>query len=104
MVVPSIGEEALSRTAIEGLACACAVAAFARGGLPEIVQGRGLLIEQASQDALAEGLERLVADDGFREELQKRAWEDYPFDVATQAARLDDLRDDVLARAKSAAR
>jgi UDP-glucose:(glucosyl)LPS alpha-1,2-glucosyltransferase len=104
MVVPSICAEALSRTAIEGLAYGCAVVAFARGGLPEVVQGRGLLIEQASEDALTEGLERLVGDDGFREELQKRAWEDYPFGVTTQAARLDDLRDDVLARAKASGR
>jgi UDP-glucose:(glucosyl)LPS alpha-1,2-glucosyltransferase len=100
MVVPSIWPEPLSRTAVEGLAYGCAVVAFARGGLPEVVEGRGLLIGEASEAALAEGLERLLGDDGFREELQKRAWEKYPFELAMQASRLDDLREELLARAK----
>jgi UDP-glucose:(glucosyl)LPS alpha-1,2-glucosyltransferase len=103
MVVPSIWPDPFPRAAVEGLAYGCAVAAFPRGGLPEVVKRRGLLIEPASEEALAEGLERLVADDGLREELQKRAWDDYPFDVATQAARLDGLRDELLSRGEAPA-
>jgi UDP-glucose:(glucosyl)LPS alpha-1,2-glucosyltransferase len=104
MVVPSICAEALSRTAIEGLAYGCAVVAFARGGLPEVVEGRGLLIEDASADALAEGLERLIGNAELRQQLQRRAWQDYPFEVEPLTARLDGLRDEVLARAQRSGR
>jgi glycosyltransferase involved in cell wall biosynthesis len=38
VVVPSLWDEPLARTAIEGLASGCAVLAYATGGLPEVLR------------------------------------------------------------------
>ena len=103
VVVPSRWDEPLARTAIEGLASGCAVLAYATGGLPEVLRGRGLLIEQTAPEALAEALERVIAGDALRAHLQHQAWHDYPFEVSRLAARLDALREAILAGLSRAA-
>ena len=97
VVVPSRWEEPLARTAIEGLAHGCAVLAYATGGLPEVLRGRGLLIERPAAGALALALERVIADDALRTRLQHQAWHDYPFDIGPLAERIDRLRETILA-------
>ena len=103
VVVPSLWDEPLARTAIEGLASGCAVLAYANGGLPEVLRGRGLLIEQPAAEALAQALERLTLDDALRARLQAQAWHDYPFDIAPLAERIDAVRERVLAGLRKAA-
>jgi glycosyltransferase involved in cell wall biosynthesis len=103
VVVPSRWQEPLARTAIEGLAHGCAVLAYATGGLPEVLQDRGLLIEPPGADALALALARVIADDGLRADLQQRAWHDYPFDIHPLAARIDALRETIIAGLRRAA-
>ena len=96
VVVPSIWQEPFGRTAIEGLAAGCAVIAYDRGGLGEILRERGLLLEESSPDALAAALERVIADRTLRDELQGRAWSDFPFGIKETTARHDDLREALL--------
>lgn len=98
VVVPSTWQEPFGRTAIEGLAAGCAVIAYDRGGLGEILRGRGLLVEECSPDALATALERVIADRQLRDGLQDRAWHDFPFDIEKTTARQDDLREALLDR------
>ena len=83
--MPSRWDEPLARTALEGLANGCAVLAYATGGLPEVLRGRGLLLDQPGPEALALALERLIADDALRAQLQHQAWHDYPFDIGPLA-------------------
>lgn len=97
VVIPSRWDEPLARTAIEGLAYGCAVLAYATGGLPEVLRGRGLLIERPSADALAAALEQAIGDDALRARLQHQAWHDYPFDIDALTARIDALRATILA-------
>jgi spore coat protein SA len=103
VVLPSLWPEPLARTAVEGLANGCAVLAYPSGGLPEVLRGRGLLVEPASPEALAEALERVIDDDALRARLQGQAWQDYPFDIQQLAAAIDDLREAILAGLKRAA-
>ena len=71
--------------------------------MPEVLQGRGLLLEPPGADALALALERVIADDALRTDLQQRAWHDYPFDIHPLAARIDSLRETILAGLSRAA-
>jgi glycosyltransferase involved in cell wall biosynthesis len=98
VVVPSVWEEPFGRTAIEGLAAGCAVIAYHRGALGEILSGRGVLLEEASPGALAAALERVIGDPKLREDLQSRAWRDFPFGIEEATARHDDLRQALLDR------
>ena len=97
VVLPSLWPEPLARTAVEALANGCAVLAYPSGGLPEVLRGRGLLVEPATPEALAEALERVIADDALRARLQDQAWRDYPFDIQQLAEAIDDLRAAILA-------
>jgi glycosyltransferase involved in cell wall biosynthesis len=103
VVVPSLWDEPLARTAIEGLANGCAVLAYANGGLPEVLRGRGLLIERPAPEALALALDRVISDDALRGRLQSQAWNDYPFDIAPLAERIDAAREQILAALRKAA-
>ncbi|HSA83195.1 MAG TPA: glycosyltransferase family 4 protein [Geminicoccaceae bacterium] len=103
VVVPSLWDEPLARTAIEGLAAGCAVLAYAKGGLPEVMRGRGLLIEQPAPEALALALERVIADHALRARLQDQAWRDYPFGIEQLAERVDAVRERILAGLRKAA-
>jgi glycosyltransferase involved in cell wall biosynthesis len=103
VVVPSLWDEPLARTAIEGLANGCAVLAYAKGGLPEVLRGRGLLIEQPAAEALALALDRVISDGALRARLQEQAWHDYPFGIAPLAERIDAVRERILAGLRKAA-
>ena len=103
VVLPSLWPEPLARTAVEGLANGCAVLAYPSGGLPEVLRGRGLLVEPALPEALAEALERVIADEPLRARLQDQAWRDYPFDIQALADAIDDRREAILAGLSKAA-
>jgi glycosyltransferase involved in cell wall biosynthesis len=67
-VVPSIEPEPFGRVAIEAMAHALPVVAAAHGGLTEIVEHErtGLLVAPGSAQALAQALQRLLADADLR--------------------------------------
>lgn len=96
-VVPSVTEEALGRVAIEGLAHGCAVIGYARGGIPEVVGGRGLVVEEMTPRGLEAALEALITDGARRQHLQRRAWDDYPFDLDKSVDAYDTVRERLLA-------
>ena len=98
-VVPSRWDDPFPRSALEALAHGCALIASTRGGLPELGRERALFVEAVSADALADALERLVTGDNEREALQRRARDDFPFDVAQTTAALDDLREKLMSPA-----
>ena len=103
VVVPSLWDEPLARTAIEGLASGCAVLAYAKGGLPEVLRGRGLLIDRPAPEALARALDRVISDHALRAGLQDQAWQNYPFGIEPLAARVDAVRERILAGLRKAA-
>jgi glycosyltransferase involved in cell wall biosynthesis len=97
-VVPSTVAEAFGRTSAEGLAHGCAMIGYASGGIPEVLGGRGIVLQERTPAALAAALEQLIVDDGRRHELQRRAWDDYPFSVEAMVVRCDRIRGELLNR------
>lgn len=98
VVVPSVWPEPLSRTAVEALAHGCAVIASERGGLPEVIRGRGLLLEEPTAEQIAAALDRVLTDDDLRQDLQTLARQDFPFTLEAAGAALDAVRAPILAR------
>lgn len=97
-VVPSLWAEPISRTALEALANGCALIASPRGGLAEVVAGRGLAIEPTAE-TLASALATLIDNAERRKALQDLAWRDFPFSASAAAAAQDDVRARLLAEA-----
>jgi glycosyltransferase involved in cell wall biosynthesis len=65
VAVPSVVEEGLARTTIEGMAAGRPVVAFASGGLPEVVRDgdTGLLVPKGNTAALGAAILRLLNDE-----------------------------------------
>ncbi len=99
VVVPSVWDEPFGRVAAEGLAAGCAVLAYRRGGLEEIIAGRGILVDEPDPGALTVALARLLDDAPLRQRLQARARSDLPFTPERAAAAADRWRDELLASA-----
>jgi glycosyltransferase involved in cell wall biosynthesis len=92
-VVPSCWDEpGHPRTADEALAQGAALICSKRGGIPEIGSERALFVDEVSADSLAAALNRLMSDDTEVRALQRRGWEDFPFEITHTTRHLDDLR------------
>lgn len=71
LTIPSF-YEGFGLPALEAMACGVPVVAAARGSLPEILGGAGLLIDPEEPDDLAEALKRVLTDEGLRSDLATR--------------------------------
>ena len=90
-IVPSLWAEPCGLTGLEALAAGSALLTTDRGGIPEYATGRANIIkltgtelnntaaEQTFVNKLADQLHLLITNKALREELQHRAWADFPF-------------------------
>lgn len=62
LVVPSVWEEPFGVVALEGLACGLLPVVTRSGGLPDAVGACGIVVPKADAAALADGIERGLAD------------------------------------------
>jgi glycosyltransferase involved in cell wall biosynthesis len=99
-VVPSRWQEPFGRTALEALSAGSAVIAARSGGLPEIVGDAGLLLDQATPEAIAAAILSLVYDPTRRATLGAagRARVAERFAIGELSNRLDAWRSDLLQR------
>ena len=70
LAIPSVWEEPFGIVALEGAACGCVVLGTDGGGLPEAIGPSGIVVSRSDPDALADAIERVIADpvleEGFR--------------------------------------
>lgn len=97
-VMPAQWDDPCPLTIIEALASGCALATTPRGGIPEIVDGTGLLIESGDTATWAEKLLHLAGDADLQRRLQvaARRRATAVLDIRRCSARLDELRDRIL--------
>ena len=93
---PSIWQEPLGKVVVEALAGGCAVLTTRCGGIPEVAEGRALIIDNPTVSAFCDGFNALLSDQDFRSDLQMRAWNDFPFTSAAMANKVDILREGVI--------
>jgi glycosyltransferase involved in cell wall biosynthesis len=91
-IVPSIWQEPAGRVVLEALASGCALITTMRGGIPEYAEGRSLMLNEATPEAIAAALETLITDNEARLALQRKAVTDYSHTLAAAGKALDDGR------------
>ncbi|GAA4229515.1 glycosyltransferase involved in cell wall biosynthesis [Streptosporangium album] len=86
VVLPSLSE-GLSNAVMEAMAAGRPIVATSVGGMPELLEDRGILIPASSPSALAEGIVRLLDDPELATALgaAARAWARKNLDVAVMA-------------------
>ena len=100
-VAPSTGQESFGIVLLEAMAAGCAVVASDIHGYKRVVQRNvsGLLVEPRDPDALAEALERLIADPGLRQRLGEAGARRAPeFDWRHVTREIVDVYESVIAR------
>ncbi|MCW2919504.1 MAG: hypothetical protein JWN52_7572 [Actinomycetia bacterium] len=65
--------EGMSNAVMEAMAAGLPIVATEVGGTGELLRGRGVLVPPADPGALADGLERVLTDPAFAEDLGRRA-------------------------------
>ena len=95
---PAIWREPFGRTTLEAMAAGCAIVSSGSGGSGEVLGDCGLIVESVTPTAIAAALITLAGDDARRRELQDRARRRAAlFDIRAASARLDALRQELLA-------
>ena len=109
-VVPSLWAEPCGLTGLEALAAGSALLTTDGGGIPEYASGRAVIInlsgaerddhnaQVAFKNALAQQLHHLIDDSDFRESLQKKAFNDFPFTAKNMVDKANKIRQDFLSR------
>jgi UDP-glucose:(glucosyl)LPS alpha-1,2-glucosyltransferase len=98
-VVPSLWPDPCPRAAIEALASGCALIATSNGGLAEIADGAGEVVDARDIEGFAAALRRVATDDALRARLQQlgRAKARDVFEIRRVTAVLDAARARLLA-------
>lgn len=98
-VVPSIWQEPFGRTAAEAMGQGCAVLATRAGGLAEVLDDAGEIIDARDIPAFAAALRRVALDEPLRRRLQEkaRARAQEVFDIRRVTESLDAARARLLA-------
>ncbi len=89
---PSIWHDPMPKAVLEALAAGGALLTTRRGGIPEVAEGRAHIVDTPDVEGFASALQELVADQSYREALQRAAWQDFPFTAARMANDADAIR------------
>ena len=73
MVIPSLWPEPFGVVALEGIACGCVPVGSEGGGLRDAIGPCGITFPNGDAGALADGLRRLLADEGLAGSLRAEA-------------------------------
>ena len=74
LVLPSL-HEGFGLTALEAMACGTPVVASGVSSIPEVVGDAGLLVDPLDPASIADGLWRILAEDGLAKDLRQRGLE-----------------------------
>ena len=95
IVIPSVWNEPFGLVAAEAMSNGIAVISSSSGGLPEIVQDNGILINNINSKKIAKQLKKIILDTSLLKELQKKSWKNFSFDSKTISSKLDDHRQEL---------
>jgi UDP-glucose:(glucosyl)LPS alpha-1,2-glucosyltransferase len=101
-VVPSLWDEPFGLVVVEAMTAGCAVVASRRGGIPEIVDDAGVLIESGDVATWSEQLLRIAKDGELQRRCQHAARNRAVqcFDIHRTVASLDAIRLELIDKAR----
>ena len=95
LVVPSIWQEPFALTALEGMCNGVAVIASKVGGMREMLEGIGLLIDDIDENKLENAIRKLIENDKLLMSYQNKSWSKYHFNQSSIVKKQDALRSEI---------
>ena len=92
MIVPSLWEEPFGLVAAEGMSNGVCIIASKVGGIPEIIKGNGILLENINEKKLENSLSKLLSDDQAISNYQKKSWQNFELSSKLISKKLDNYR------------
>lgn len=96
LVVPSIWDDPCPLTPIEGLANSAVVVSTNRGGIPEIIGKRGIIIKNINHKRLTRTLTKLITDKKLLKKYINLSWSTYNLDLKKFVKKQDILRSEIM--------
>ena len=95
LIVPSIWQEPFALTALEGMCNGVAVIASKVGGMGEMLEDIGLLIDDIDENKLEKSIKKLIENKDLLNEFQNKSWTKYNFNQSEIVKKQDSIREDI---------
>ena len=92
IIIPSIWQEPFGLVAAEAMSNGIAIIASNSGGIPEIIEDNGILIDNIDHKKLETALNYLLSNERKRVMYQKKSWKNFRFDSICSSKKLDNFR------------
>jgi len=92
IIIPSLWEEPFGLVVAEAMSNGLAIIASKVGGIPEIVEENGILIDNINHNKLEEAIIDLINNKDKREMLQQKAWDNFKYSSKDSSKKLDNFR------------
>ena len=95
LIVPSIWQEPFALTALEGMCNGVAVIASKVGGMGEMLEDIGLLIDDIDENKLEKSIKKLIENKDLLNTFQNKSWTKYNFNQSEIVKKQDSIREDI---------
>ena len=101
VVVPSIWDEPFGLVVAEAMSNGAAIITSKVGGIPEIIQGNGCVLEDIDEVKVQQALENLMKDPKKLSIYQKKSWENFILSSQASTKQLDKHRSKTILKIKN---
>ena len=91
IVIPSL-DEPFGLVAAEAMSCGVGIISSNSGGLPEIIKGNGILIENINEKKIVSELEKVLSSNEMLNKLQELSWNNFELFSSQTSLDLDIIR------------
>mgnify|MGYP001177015565 FL=1 len=100
LVVPSIWDDPCPLTPIEGLANGTVVVSTNRGGIPEILKKKGIIIKNINSDKLFNELNNLILNKNYLNKYLNLSWKNFKLNINKLVINQDLIRSNIIKKFK----
>ena len=101
LVVPSVWDDPCPLAPIEGLANGTVVVSTNKGGIPEILKNKGILIKNINSKKLINNLNKLILNKKYLKKYLKLSWNNFDLSIKKLVINQDLIRSNIIKKFKS---
>ena len=92
IVVPSLWQEPFGLVVAEAMSNGLCTIASKVGGIPEILEDNGILINNINYKKLSKKIDQVIQDNDLRKHYQNKAWKNFKLSSDCSSKKLDNFR------------